>query len=98
MPLGHYHINKYRHSGSRQTKSSPASSRTSAPLHPARSFPTIQPQIPSRSKVAFKQGCPVSGLLFNKHRPHTPGRDQGTASRPSGLAFADDLCTHGDSP
>ncbi|GBN77615.1 Retrovirus-related Pol polyprotein from type-2 retrotransposable element R2DM [Araneus ventricosus] len=57
---------------------------------------TATNSIPLKSGV--KQGCPISGLLFNLGIDHILRRIQGTASSHRILAFADDLCLLGDSP
>ncbi|GBL72532.1 Retrovirus-related Pol polyprotein from type-1 retrotransposable element R2 [Araneus ventricosus] len=44
-----------------------------------------------------KQGCPISGLLFNISIDHILRKIQGTATSHRILAFADDLCLLGDS-
>ncbi|GBO38830.1 Retrovirus-related Pol polyprotein from type-2 retrotransposable element R2DM [Araneus ventricosus] len=44
-----------------------------------------------------KQGCPISGLLFNISIDHILRRIQGTSNCHRILAFADDLCLLGDS-
>ncbi|GBM65970.1 Retrovirus-related Pol polyprotein from type-2 retrotransposable element R2DM [Araneus ventricosus] len=49
-------------------------------------------------KSGVKQGCPISGLLFNLGVDHILRRIQGTNSSHRILAFADDLCLLGDSP
>ncbi|GBN47633.1 Retrovirus-related Pol polyprotein from type-2 retrotransposable element R2DM [Araneus ventricosus] len=51
--------------------------------------------IPINSGV--KQGCPISGLLFNLSVDHILRRIQGTSNCHRILAFADDLCLLGDS-
>ncbi|GBO37569.1 Retrovirus-related Pol polyprotein from type-1 retrotransposable element R2 [Araneus ventricosus] len=57
---------------------------------------TATNSIPLKSGV--KQGCPISGLLFNLGIDHILRRIQGNASSHRILAFADDLCLLGDSP
>ncbi|GBN59258.1 Retrovirus-related Pol polyprotein from type-1 retrotransposable element R2, partial [Araneus ventricosus] len=52
--------------------------------------------IPIKSGV--KQGCPISGILFNLSIDHILRRIQGPAPEHRVLAFADDLCLLASSP
>ncbi|GBM24914.1 Retrovirus-related Pol polyprotein from type-2 retrotransposable element R2DM, partial [Araneus ventricosus] len=56
---------------------------------------SITGPIPIKSGV--KQGCPISGLLFNMSIDHILRRVQGDFTDHRILAFADDLCLIGDS-
>ncbi|GBN97325.1 Retrovirus-related Pol polyprotein from type-1 retrotransposable element R2 [Araneus ventricosus] len=52
---------------------------------------------PISIKSGVKQGCPISGLLFNISIDHILRRVQGDFTSHRILAFADDLCLIGDS-
>ncbi|GBN56500.1 Retrovirus-related Pol polyprotein from type-2 retrotransposable element R2DM [Araneus ventricosus] len=52
---------------------------------------------PISIKSGVKQGCPISGLLFNMSIDHILRRVQGDLTDHRILAFADDLCLIGDS-
>ncbi|GBO25818.1 Retrovirus-related Pol polyprotein from type-1 retrotransposable element R2, partial [Araneus ventricosus] len=52
---------------------------------------------PIKINSGVKQGCPISGLLFNISIDHILRKIQGNASEHQILAFADDLCLLGSS-
>ncbi|GBN73650.1 Retrovirus-related Pol polyprotein from type-1 retrotransposable element R2 [Araneus ventricosus] len=52
---------------------------------------------PIKINSGVKQGCPISGLLFNISIDHILRKVQGNASEHQILAFADDLCLLGSS-